>query len=171
MSTEERDPYQVAGSSTATGWALVVLAVAIIVMALWADGDPFPEASRIHLESALEEPVLVDVRFVIRHGEVEGPIARTLEPDSNFGFHVPGGREACLRIIDPGSGRVTALHLPGGAGTRMTLRLHRAALESQVADSGRCTAELRGHRVRIAHGRYFDPERPDRIRRERLLRR
>lgn len=157
------------GSHILAGCA-AILGALLLVIAWPVDGWDSKWAEVI-VENEVLEPVLIDLRWRDRGIEIAGPIARRVAPGEAAEFGAPVGDSVCLRVIAGDSGRtVTAMHLPvSESATRVRIRLDRQSLYQPTSAAIRCEPALAAHKVRVAPGRYFELDRPDRIRRERIL--
>lgn len=158
------------------GWRVGKILLALVLLILIARGvtmvdwGRWPDLSRLTVESALDDTVLVDVRMRVRSGQVDGPVAQRLPPGGAVTFTATAGQVLCVRVIVPGENRVISFQLEESDQAASTaLRLRPVFLQRPPPGSTRCEAELARHRVRPAPGRYFEPHRPETIRRERIL--
>ncbi|MQA90197.1 MAG: hypothetical protein GEU90_08180 [Gemmatimonas sp.] len=122
------------------------------------------------VSSHLHDSVMVDVRTRSRTGSISGPVAKPLRPGSRVEFLVNPDRALCLRIVETAGPRITPLYLPatwseGGP----EVRIRESTLNGVESAQIRCDPELEKHRVRVALGKYFEPDDPGRIRREPIL--
>lgn len=149
--------------------ALVVLAFGVKV-ALTVDWGRWPELSTLTVESALDSSVLVDVRMRARSGAVDGPITQRLDPGSELTFTAPPDRPVCVRLFVPHDRRFISFQVDGGRQASSTaVRLLPSTLQRTPSGFARCDPELAQHRVRTTLGRYFHPDQPETLRRERIL--
>lgn len=152
------------------GIAMLVLGTSLLVLSGRAEMGGAAIWSTLVIQNALDDSVLVDVRWKERSGQIEGPIARALSPDARGDFGIRNDRAFCIRVIHPVAGGVRAVRLqPTRGAIQSVIRLDAQILDRSPASSARCEPDLEQDRVRVAVGRYFEPDRPDRIRRERLL--
>lgn len=150
---------------------LVVFAVAMsLKVATNVDWVRWPTLSTLTVESALDSAVLVDVRTRARAGQVDGPIAQLLVPGSSVTFTASPDQPICIRLISREDRRITAFQLEGNEqATATAVRLGRSTLQRTPPGFVECDDALAQHRVRPTPGRYFDPDRPQTLRRERIL--
>lgn len=175
----DRRPGRGIGRETARARAVLVFLGSILALAWLLFALPRnrpPEPITIVVLNSSTDPVLVDARWWAGHLGVDGPIVRSLEPDSTAVVHRADARrkDICVRVIDPSSHRVSGQLVTDIVGAGDTIQIVVAgpfhdAPRYPAADS--CPRSLQDDRVRVAIGRYFDPTEPDRIRRERLIRR
>lgn len=159
------------------GWygirnALIVLVVVVLTIkaATAVEWGRWPEMASLTVESGLNERVLVDVRLRTPSGQVEGPITQLLVPGSAVTFSASPDQPLCVRVITLGDRRVVSFQIEGSEHALTTaIRLPPSTLERPPADLAQCEPELARHRVRTARGQYFEPDRPERLRRERIL--
>lgn len=153
--------------------ALLLGGTAVLLVLLFGQDLHWPGLDAIEVVNGGEEPMLVDARWWGGPAGVVGPFARSVDPGSALVLR-PGGRgDLCIRVIEPGSGRVRGGLVRAGersATPRVLLLPHRARPPAPELD-GLCPYHLERDRVRIAVGRYLEPGTPPRERRERVFRR
>jgi len=121
------------------------------------------------------DSVLVDTRWWGGPVGVDGPVARVVAAGSTL--RVARGTpntEICVRVIDTRSREVSARVLPepANAGDSMFVSVIQQSHDAPRPDlTGPCSPRLETDRVLVDLGRFFDPREPDRIRRERIIRR
>lgn len=148
----------------------LLLLAALVIVVKSTDRGSWPDSWTLVVESALEDSVLVDVRMSTPAGNVEGPVAQGLLPGTELNFPVSSDRAVCLRIFVPPDNRMLPLRVEGsGSGARTSIRLRPSNLTGPAPAPIRCNPELAQHRVRPTLGRYFDPDRPHIVHRERIL--
>lgn len=152
-------------------WLLVAVMAALTArVATTGEWVQWPELSTLTVESALHDSILVDVRMRTRSGRVDGPIVQRLHPGSEVTFSASPDDPVCIRLIEPEERRVVSFQLDGSEQARSTaIRLGPSTLQRAPPGFVRCDEDLAGHRVRLVPGRYFEPDRPETVRRERIL--
>lgn len=154
---------------------IAAAALVIVVIAFWVLRPPWPPLQVVRVVNPGPDSVLVDARWWGGATGVDGPIARMLPPDSATTIvRASGDSQICLRVVNPRSHRVSSGLIPDLTRDGDTLVVMAAqplteAPGPQFTDP--CPAMLGENRFRLAMGRYFHPQDPERIRRERILRR
>lgn len=179
---EEIGPPRSSEGTPRRGWSrrsklwVAVLGLALlpgaVKLATTVDWGRWPDSSIVVVESGLEESVLVDVRMRARSGKPDGPVAQRLAPGTEITFVGRPGQAVCIRVIEPRESRVVSFQLEGSEeATTTAIRLRPSVLHRAPPGFVRCEPELARHRVRPVIGRYFELDRPETVKRERILNR
>lgn len=146
---------------------------ALVALLLLPPAPAGPVVISVH--NAGPDPVLVDARWWAGPVGVDGPIVRRIQPRSSLDITRASRRgEICVRVIETRSRRVLAGKLPdaGALGDSARVVVRRGDDGAPRPDLAvPCSPHLERDRVLVALGRSFEPGRPDRIRRERLIKR
>lgn len=168
--------HQIHGRGRAARWMLLAGtgATAALGLALLLPPMEWPRQVAVLVNNESSTTVLVDARWWGGTIGIAGPLAVRLEPGSSAIVLAPAGhREACVRVIDPRTARVSGVLVAlGPSQDTVSVTVRKRPHEAPMATlTTVCAPTLQGDRVRVALGRYFDPDDPGRLRRERLIRR
>lgn len=150
-------------------WAgVAVLAVAGLA---YASTQEWPAAPAVQIVNETVDSISVDVRWWGGAAGIDGPHLRNVRSGDSVVLRAPLVDEVCLRVVRHASGTVLSglVELRDGDTVRVTVRPASDGSPNPTVE-GPCPSQLGDHRVRVAHGRYFRPGEPDRLRRERLIR-
>lgn len=154
---------------------LVAIVIAVFALLLILPRTELPDPVVVVAVNPGPDTVLVDARWWGGPVGIQGPIARLIGPESRTVlFRARVRADVCVRVIEPRSRRLAAGLVADTLQNGDTVEVVVAEPLSGEPRPGlveACPQRLEGDRVRVATGRYFNPDEPDRMRRERFIRR
>lgn len=154
---------------------LVAIVIAVFALLLILPRTELPDPVVVVAVNPGPDTVLVDARWWGGPVGIQGPIARRIGPESRTVlFRARVRADVCVRVIEPRSRRLAAGLVADTLQNGDTVEVVVAQPLSGEPRPGlveACPQRLEGDRVRVATGRYFNPDEPDRMRRERFIRR
>jgi hypothetical protein len=154
-------------------YAVAALGLSLVALPLLRSAEPHRQVA-VLVRNEASDTVLVDARWWAGPVGLAGPVAVRLRPRAETLILHPGyPREVCIRVIDPHTGRVgSGLVASDVADDTVRVVVHQSSLEPPVAVfAAPCPPWLGDDRVWIGLDRYLDLHDPQRIRRDRLIRR